>query len=514
MAGIKIVDLPALGRDLASTDLFEMSIGGTASRKITGQEIMNASKLNVGATPIVSGTVGRLLFQGTGNVLQQSLSLFWDNTNERAGFGTSTPLAPLHVVGNATSGFDAIRFKGQYSETGYLATSNGAIYLASGAGVTGSFLELSSSTANLRGGTTAVTFTVASERMRINNAGNVLINTTTDAGFRLDVNGTARVQSGLANNSSSTAFQVTGASGSLLRMRGFGDLYLEGSTPTLFLGSSGTFVSNGSANFYSTQGAGNTFFSVVHNNSNVAIRALSNSNVLLNPSAGNVLIGTTTDDGYRLDVNGISRVKGNLQLTTANPTINMQVGDNTQVVSLNMNATDGAARGGLITNINTGEVRLLASFGGYFLTFFSNNTERMRIPATGNLLINTTTDAGYKVDVNGTMRVTGKVTLNGQLDTNQTGAGHVFSRINDNGTLIRIFNWNYGNSSGNTWVGGSEVASALFALNSTTTGFLPPRMTNAQRTAIVSPAVGLIVYCTDATEGLWVYKSTGWTFIV
>jgi hypothetical protein len=39
-------------------------------------------------------------------------------------------------------------------------------------------------------------------------------------------------------------------------------------------------------------------------------------------------------------------------------------------------------------------------------------------------------------------------------------------------------------------------------------------MTNAQRTAIVSPAVGLIVYCTDVTEGLWVYKSTGWTFIV
>jgi hypothetical protein len=48
------------------------------------------------------------------------------------------------------------------------------------------------------------------------------------------------------------------------------------------------------------------------------------------------------------------------------------------------------------------------------------------------------------------------------------------------------------------------------SINSTTQGFLPPRMTNAQRLAIASPAVGLIVYCTDATEGLYENTSTGW----
>jgi hypothetical protein len=57
-------------------------------------------------------------------------------------------------------------------------------------------------------------------------------------------------------------------------------------------------------------------------------------------------------------------------------------------------------------------------------------------------------------------------------------------------------------------------ASAALDVDSTTKGFLPPRMTNAQRTAIASPAVGLMVYCTDATEGLWINKSTGWTFII
>ena len=57
-------------------------------------------------------------------------------------------------------------------------------------------------------------------------------------------------------------------------------------------------------------------------------------------------------------------------------------------------------------------------------------------------------------------------------------------------------------------------ASSLVTINSTTRGFLPPRMTNAQRAAIGTPAVGLMVYCTDAVEGLYVYKSTGWTFVI
>jgi hypothetical protein len=56
--------------------------------------------LSVGTTPIASGTIGRVLFEGTGNVLQQSANLFWDSTNNRLGIGTETPENSLDVNGD------------------------------------------------------------------------------------------------------------------------------------------------------------------------------------------------------------------------------------------------------------------------------------------------------------------------------------------------------------------------------------------------------------------------------
>ena len=40
-----------------------------------------------------------------------------------------------------------------------------------------------------------------------------------------------------------------------------------------------------------------------------------------------------------------------------------------------------------------------------------------------------------------------------------------------------------------------------------------PVITEAERAAIVNPPIGKLVYQTDGTEGLYVYKSTGWTFV-
>jgi hypothetical protein len=61
-------------------------------------------------------------------------------------------------------------------------------------------------------------------------------------------------------------------------------------------------------------------------------------------------------------------------------------------------------------------------------------------------------------------------------------------------------------------VGASLVASAILQADSTTQGFLPPRMTGAQRGAITSPATGLIVFDTTADK-LYVKTAAGWQTI-
>ncbi len=67
---------------------------------------------------------------------------------------------------------------------------------------------------------------------------------------------------------------------------------------------------------------------------------------------------------------------------------------------------------------------------------------------------------------------------------------------------------------GNIAIGStSDVASAILHITSTTQGFRPPVMTATQRGAISSPAIGLLVYQTDGTEGTYEYTSTGWRII-
>lgn len=73
---------------------------------------------------------------------------------------------------------------------------------------------------------------------------------------------------------------------------------------------------------------------------------------------------------------------------------------------------------------------------------------------------------------------------------------------------IRAFN------TGNVTIGGStDISSAKFEISSTTSGFLPPRMTETQKNAISTPATGLVIYQTDGTEGLYENTSTGWRIL-
>jgi hypothetical protein len=70
------------------------------------------------------------------------------------------------------------------------------------------------------------------------------------------------------------------------------------------------------------------------------------------------------------------------------------------------------------------------------------------------------------------------------------------------------------NNGGNLGIGTSTPSSsAILELNSTSSGVLLPRMTDTQRLAIATPAVGLLVYQTNTPSGFYYYDGTSWVLL-
>jgi len=161
-----------------------LTINGTTQDLSADRTFTISTGITIGTTAITSGTVGCVLFEGTGNVVQESANLFWDNTNGRLGVGTSSPSEKLEIVSGAIQLSNAQGIRSRYT--------GGAAF---------TILQMFSDNNTYLDGANDILFRVAAgatTAMRLKSAtGNVLINTTTDAGFKLDVNGTARVSGAL-----------------------------------------------------------------------------------------------------------------------------------------------------------------------------------------------------------------------------------------------------------------------------------------------------------------------------
>jgi hypothetical protein len=145
-----------------------------------------------------------------------------------------------------------------------------------------------------------------------------------------------------------------------------------------------------------------------------------------------------------------------------------------------------------------------------------SSSEVFRITNTRNMIVGGTTDAGYKLDVNGTARVQssitwgntggGRLTFSGSdayMDAALSG-GSLIIRTNGSTTAMQIF------STQNVGIGTTtDVASSILTLQSTTKGFLQPRMTTTQRNAIATPATGLAIYNTTTNTEDY-YNGTTW----
>lgn len=317
------------------------------------------------------------------------------------------------------------------------------------------------------------TFANRATQLVLQTSGNVGINTTIDAGYKLDVNGTIRSTSsiwtdflspvgstmyiysvGLSggaynrlniyyNSVNGFVMQSDGGGGGSRNMSIFGG----GPGGVLNLGTNGvarwTLLSSYDAsgpghlipNGTNTYDIGNSSNTVRNLYSNRAIfsgsvtasaslaNAVSIANTLVAAANNDVLVGldinpTFTNGAFTgvtntaLRVTGNTTLNGNINITSNNGSIINQnsYASNIFTVKAVTNTTD---IGGMIINSGTGDCRF-GSFrvgGGYYTTFYVNNAELIRLSTSNNVLIGTTTDAGYKLDVNGTARVNNTFTV-------------------------------------------------------------------------------------------------------
>jgi hypothetical protein len=438
----------------------------------------SSGNVGIGTTAItaklhVSGTTGGV-FEVDGAA---AINALYVSASGNVGIGTTSPLASLDVNGNARiagviitgnptipAGTGAALTEGYYAVGGY-AFFQGYNYTTLAyipVYVDGSTLYLNpNSGGNVGIGTTTVgskfqvngnaaigySVSTAAPSNGLTVSGSTLIGTTTDSGYKLDVNGTGRFSGALTGttatfSSSVTATSFNGTTNNIFSVSdteimritstGLGIGTTSPSSPLMF--GKSVYGNTASENFYrikfedvggvnndtgigqpasgclgfNTSVSGYTSFNEGTNNERMRIE-----------NGGNVLIGTTTDSGFKLDVNGTGRFSGAstagfvTSIFAKNPSTNAA-----SAVKIGFDA------GGTIW----AEIGASYNSNSPYLGFYVRaNSEKMRITDGGNLLVNTTTDSGYKLDVSGSTRLNGNTTVTGSID--------VSGSITSNGTI-------------------------------------------------------------------------------
>jgi hypothetical protein len=223
-------------------------------------------------------------------------------------------------------------------------------------------------------------------------------------------------------------------------------------------------------------------------------------------AAGRLLLGTTTESTFLLDVNGTARVSGVFTVSAPSGFIAQSFKSQYSAVgylgSDNTAAWMGTGTDGLVNSVFCGTT-------SDYVGFRTASSERGRVHSTGNWSIGNGTDSGYKLDVSGSIRSSS----GGILFSSSSSAADAFYTLLSNNIRFYVSAGGYCKSTSNivsdTNGATSLNASAILQADSTTKGFLPPRGTNAQMLAIASPATGLMFYDTTNNK-LNCYDGTTW----
>ena len=322
---------------------YRVDVSGSVN--VTGNYYINGVAISTSGVS-GSGTTNYLpKFTGASTI---GNSLIYDN-GTNVGIGTTTPIGALEVVSsssyvisskmNVTIGAFMNRFTNGNTEGvffGHTGSDNGSI-----TGAVANTVWIGADYISAASYRPLALATSGVSRINIQTNGNILIGTTTDSGYKLDVNGTGRFK---ASDSQLTLAHSGGTYSTVLVTNSIGNFYIQpnGSFNALTIASTGaaTFSSSVTAAYYTTSGTGTVF--------DAAGAGTSSIRAAFTNTGGTFYIGRDNSTGS------------------------------------SFGATYAA---------------ILYESGANPMVFWTNAAERMRITSGGNVLIGTTTDYGYKTNI-------------------------------------------------------------------------------------------------------------------
>ena len=406
----------------------------------------------LGYTPfnLPSLTSGSVLFSNGTTIAQDNANFFFDNANKRVGIGTATPKNSVHISdGSSVSS----------------SITDPAAYL---------FLSRNNSPIGIWGSVASNTIGHRTVFASIRAGGTTASPTAVSSGFQ-----GLTILSGLFDGS---AIQYSAG------------LFFDAESN----------ASPGNAPQLINLVTGSTGF-----NRSTKLQVRSNGNVIIQNG------GTFTDAGFRLDVNGTARIQGEANVSF------LSLSGNTAVNNSGTTMILGASGGWAGVRVpryfeTTGSISAASAVarGTYLnqtLVATANNDVLVGLDIPPTFTTGAFTGVaqiGLRVQ-SGAVQASIYSSATSLNFTSGSSTQPISFYLNQTGTTIARFFGTTGNltlQNGGTF---TDVASSRLTINSTTQGFLPPRMTTTQKNAIASPATGLMVY--DTTLNLIsVYNGTMW----
>ena len=337
--------------------------GGT----ITGNLIINSGLTanTISATTIsLPFSSGSTLFAGTsGQISQNNSQFFWDNVNNRFGVGTNTPVAKLDVIGTS-------RISGTTSIVGSIIQTNSSF---TGTHTIGFFANNAVRFTNsgigdymTAGPSNVVDF--LGQNLQSVQRGATFGNTIASTGI-VSITAMAAQSSGVINSS---AIQFTHA-----------------------INNTGTYSGITRGIYYNP-----TLTSLV-GTTHRAIETVT-GDVVLGSTSGSVLIGKTTNDGFKLDVSGTTR----LSALTQNILTVIGSGNSTTSPIFSVQGSQGELFS--VTDSLTGSLFSVNDISGLpILEVFSDNTTLMgnylapSLNTTARITLTAGTNTIYSIPVSG-----------------------------------------------------------------------------------------------------------------